>query len=202
MTLMLDLHLHQCHTAVFSPCGRYRYRLGRSWGPGPAMMFISLNPSTAGERIDDATIRRDKRFARGFGYGAISALNLYGLRSTDPKGITRVDDPVGPDNDAHLDAAAAEHDLIVFAWGVHAQPARARAVATRIWRICQSTGGTVAVLGWTQGGQPKHPLRMRRDSQLQCLSPGAHLSLLDVDPHWSQLLCDSGALDDPAEAVR
>ncbi|PJE01153.1 MAG: hypothetical protein CK429_35680 [Mycobacterium sp.] len=195
MTMMLDLHLRS--TAQFSADRRYRYRLGRRWGPGPALMFVSLNPSTAGEHINDATIRRDIRFARGFGYDALSALNLYAVRSTDPKAIACVDDPVGPDNDAYLDAAAPEHELIVFAWGFGAQAQRARAVATRIWRICRATGGTVAVLGWTQGGQPRHPLYMRADTQLECLSAGAHLSFLDVDARWSELLSDSAVLEGP-----
>src|SRR5271165_6420898 len=146
MTLMWDLHLsHTESSAVFSDDGHYRYRLTRRWGPGPALMFVSLNPSTAGAHRNDATVRRDIGFARGFGYNAFNALNLYAGKATDPKALAAMTDPVGPDNDAHLDAAAAEHDVIVFEWGTHAQEARARAAATRIWRICRASGGTVAV---------------------------------------------------------
>ncbi len=107
-----------------------------------------------------------------------------------------MDDPVGPDNDEHLDRAAAEHDVIVFAWGADADPARARAVATRLWRIAGEAGGTVAVLGWASGNQPRHPLYLRADTPLQCLTAGAHRDMLDVDPRWSQLLADTTVLDD------
>ena len=48
---------------------------------------------------------------------------------TNPKHLALLADPIGPDNDAHLDREAARHDVIVFAWGAHADPARARAVA-------------------------------------------------------------------------
>lgn len=204
MSLMLDLHLphrhHQLSTAHFSPDRRYRYWLTRRWGPGPALMFVSLNPSVADEHRDDATVRRDKRFARGFGYDAVTLLNLYAARTIDPKGLAAMEDPVGPDNDAHLERAAAEHDVIVFAWGANADPVRASAVATRIWRICRRTGGTVAVLGWTGQNQPRHPLYLRSDAQLECLTASAHVDMLGIDPRWAALLADTGALDEVDES--
>jgi hypothetical protein len=203
VTLMLDLHLpHSESSAVFSDDGRYRYRLTRRWAAGPALMFISHNPSTAGARRNDATVRRDIGFARAFGYNSFTALNLYAGRATDPKDLAEMDDPIGPDNDDYLDAAAAEHDVIVFAWGTNADPARARSVATRIWRICRATGGTVAVLDWTLGGQPRHPLYMRSDTQLQCLTARAHVDMLDADPRWTQLLADAAVLDDVDDTTR
>jgi len=200
VTLTLDLHLphwhHPMREAHFSPDRDYRYWLTSRWGTGPALMFVQLNPSTADEHHDDATSRRDARFAAGFGYDAMTLLNLYAFRTTDPKGLAMCDDPVGPENDGHLYAKAAEHDLIVLAWGRHAGTARARTVATRIWRVCQATGGAVAVLGWTLGGQPHHPLRLAKATPLQCLTARAHHDMLDVDPRWRWLLTDTSALED------
>jgi hypothetical protein len=159
-------------------------------------MFVSLNPSDADEHHDDPTTRRDVRFARGFGYDAVTLMNLYGAATPNPKELAHMKDSIGPDNDAHLDRAADEHDVIVFAWGVNADPARARAVATRLWRIAAAAGGTVAVLGWTAGEQPRHPLYLRGDTRLQCLTAWAHQDMLDVDPRWSRLLVDTAVLDD------
>ena len=53
-------------TALFSPCGRFRYRLGRRWGEGPTVAFVLLNPSTADQLRDDPTVRRlgSRRIAR------------------------------------------------------------------------------------------------------------------------------------------
>lgn len=199
--LTLDLHLpHTEPAAQFSCDRRYRYWLTRRWDEGPSLMFVSLNPSTADEHHDDPTLRRDIRFAQGFGYSAVTALNLYAARATNPKDLARMADPVGPDNDKHLDRAAAKHDVIVFAWGAGAEPGRARAVATRLWRICRATGGTVAVLGWTAGDQPRHPLYMQAGTQLQCLTAHAHEDMIDVDPRWGRLLADATGLDDAAEA--
>jgi hypothetical protein len=204
VTLTLDLHLghllHHASAAQFSADRLYRYTLTRRWGTGPALMFVSLNPSVADEHHNDPTTRRDERFARGFGYDAVTLLNLYAGCATNPKDLALMADPVGPDNDAHLDRAAAEHDVIVFAWGAHADPVRARAVATRLWRITRTTGGTVAVLGWTAEGQPRHPLYLRADTPLQCLTAGAHRDMLDVDPRWAALLSDTTAIEDPAGA--
>jgi hypothetical protein len=80
VTLTLDLHLPRwLHTeadAEFSEDRTYRYWLARRWGPGPALMFVSLNPSDADEHRDDPTTRRDMDFARDFGYDAVTLLNL------------------------------------------------------------------------------------------------------------------------------
>lgn len=203
MTLTLDLHLpHLAHTesaAGFSRDRRYRYWLTRRWGAGPALTFVGLHPSDADEHRDDATTRRGARIARGLGYDAVTWVNLYAAATTDPATLDQLVDPVGPDNDTVLDGAAAEHDVIVFAWGARANSARARAVATRMWRLASSVGGSVAVLGWTAEGQPSHPLEVKPETPLQCLSAGAHREMLDVDPRWARLLSDSRAvLDDQA----
>src|SRR5579859_5937119 len=95
--------------ATFSACRTYRYRLWRSWEPrGSRCVFVGLNPSTADESTDDATIRKCVGFAKRWGFGAIEVVNLFayaGVRSTDPRSLLGVSDPVGPDNDGTMDAA-------------------------------------------------------------------------------------------------
>jgi hypothetical protein len=71
-------------TALFSPCGRFRYRLGRRWAEGPTVALVLLNLSTADDEVDDPTIRRCIDFARRWGYGGLEVVNLYAHVATDP----------------------------------------------------------------------------------------------------------------------
>ncbi|GEP06464.1 DUF1643 domain-containing protein [Methylobacterium oxalidis] len=70
--------------ASLSRCGTYRFTLTRTWGEGGRVCFIGLNPSTADHRIDDPTVRRWIHFARVWGYGGFTAVNLYPFRSSTP----------------------------------------------------------------------------------------------------------------------
>lgn len=151
-------------SAAISADGQYRWSLQRGWGPGPVMCWVMLNPSTADGRDDDPTIRRCMGFARSWGCGSMSVVNLYALRATNPKDVWRHPDPVGPKNDAELTFAAQTFPLIVLAWGTNGREPRI-AEATRILNRCYEHGGRLAVLGWTKN--PRHPLYMRADTRPQ-----------------------------------
>ncbi|WP_083341771.1 DUF1643 domain-containing protein [Mycobacterium talmoniae] len=200
MTLTLDLHLPRRRDlgswALFSGDGRYRHMLRRRWGMGPLVGWIGLNPSTASGHREDATSRRFHSFSAGFGFSGYTVANLYDAVSTDPRRIAYMADPRSPVNDLYLNWLAAVHDLIVFAWGAGADPAHARAVASRIWQSRVRRGGSVAVLGWTANGQPRHPLYLRSDTPLHTLTAGHPGGFVDVDGRWSQLLADPTGLDE------
>src|SRR5438034_1141192 len=107
-------------SAVFSQCRQYRYVLRRRWHDKlPSVLFVALNPSTADEISDDATIRRCIGFARDWGFGALWMANLFAFRSTDPTALLKVRDPVGPRNDWWLARLSLETTLTVAAWGAH-----------------------------------------------------------------------------------
>ena len=104
--------------AKISDDGKYRYSLIREWDrEKPKVLFICLNPSTADDKIDDATIRRCIDFAKRWGCGGILVGNLFALRSTDPALIYKAMDPIGPENDISLLEMAKESKFIVAAWG-------------------------------------------------------------------------------------
>lgn len=148
------------HSAVFSPCRTYRYALERRWGPGRFALFVGLNPSTADETEDDPTIRRCIGFAKSWGCGGLLMGNLFALRSTDPKGLRTVDDPVGPDNDVWLTTLSARAGIVVAAWG--ADP-----MATpRCDYALDALGDDVWCLGVTKAGAPKHPLYLAKATAL------------------------------------
>ena len=148
--------------AILSDCGRYRYLLTRTWDATlHPLCWVMLNPSTADASVDDPTIRRCVAFSRGFGFGGLKVVNLYALRSTDPKALWRAGDPVGPENDRHiLDETAGE--FVVAAWGANAKPARVKVVMDLIgsWAL------SIDCLGVTNGGQPKHPLFLAGTTKL------------------------------------
>ena len=88
--------------AIISQDDKYRYQLSRIWEEEkPKVLFIMLNPSTADADVDDPTIRRVVNFAKSWGYGGVFVGNLYAFRSTDPKGLRYIDNPVGEDNIGH-----------------------------------------------------------------------------------------------------
>ncbi|KLO31901.1 hypothetical protein ABW16_01850 [Mycolicibacter heraklionensis] len=145
-------------SAVISDCGLYRYELIRRWGAGKLVEFIMLNPSTADAAADDPTIRRCMGFARAWRYDGIIVRNLYAYRSTDPRGLVAIDDPIGPRNREFLTAGGA--GLTIVAWGSH--PA-----ASHWWHNCHGdvtdTAGALRqrelwCLGINGNGSPKHPL--------------------------------------------
>jgi hypothetical protein len=146
--------------AVFSPDRVYRYTLTRTWDSGPTVAFIGLNPSTADETVDDPTIRRCIGFAKRWGYGTLVMLNLFAFRATDPRVMRAAGDPIGPENNAYIQAVAAEAGDVVAAWGVHGSYlGRDRAVRDLLfWRP--------SALGLTKDGHPRHPLYVRADATL------------------------------------
>ncbi len=142
--------------AEFSPERAYRYRLWREWGgTGALVCWVMLNPSTADETIEDPTIRRCIGFARAWRCRGIEAVNLFALRSTDPKALYDHADPVGPENDDAIALAAARADIVIAAWGVHGTfLGRGDAVVGMLAR----RGIALSCLGTTKDGHPRHPL--------------------------------------------
>ncbi len=139
--------------AVYSDDMLYRYTLTRAWGDGPKISYVMLNPSTATEVQNDPTVERCERRARAMGYGAFRVVNIFGFRATDPRDMRAALDPIGPENDAAILAAAHWADIVLCAWGTHGAHLRRGAVVAQMLSAFD-----LYHLGLTQGGDPKHPL--------------------------------------------
>ncbi len=147
-------------TATFSPCRTYRYTLKRVWDAElPTLAFILLNPSTADETANDPTIRRCIGFAQLWGFGTLVAANIFALRSTYPKDLRLIDDPVGPGNDRAIKRLIKSADLVVAAWGGHGR------YLNRGARVLSMLPDDAVCLGVNADGAPKHPLYLRSDTK-------------------------------------
>lgn len=151
-------------TVTLSADGAYRYDLGRYWDDGPTATWIMLNPSTADDQIDDPTIRRCIAFTKSWGLDGMTVVNLYALRSSDPKALLTADDPIGPRNvefiERHLSAAV----FAVAAWG--AWDGIAGRARPSIADIAQFYDVPLTCLGTTKAGHPRHPLYVKGDTPL------------------------------------
>lgn len=152
--------------ALFSPCERYRYELTRVWDASrPRLVFCGLNPSTADHRRDDPTIRRVVGFANRWGCGSLLMLNLFGLRSTDPRGLRTVDDANGPGNDGAIlkafEEARSRGERIVLGWGSWGHLLD-RGFRVANWAL--EVHGAPECFGLTKNGHPRHPLYLPNDA--------------------------------------
>lgn len=162
---MSDLFGNNCFkSAILSTCGTYRYQLDRTWSDDRPACFIMLNPSTADAENDDPTIRRCIDFAQRWECGGIKVVNLFALRSTDPKVLVKVADPIGPDNDLYIRAAILACYPVVCAWGAEkfAYP-RGVEVNNLILRLGLPWG---MCLGMTRERAPRHPLYVPANTEL------------------------------------
>ncbi len=153
--------------ALYSKCEQYRYRLRRHWEDGKRIAFLMLNPSTATELKNDPTVERCERRALNLGYGGFEVINIFALRSTDPKGLYSSDDPIGALNDQAILDAVNNCDDVLCAWGNHgALGARGHIVR----QIISTADRPLLHLGITKIGQPKHPLYVSYATQPEAFS--------------------------------
>lgn len=151
--------------ATLSQCGKYRYTLWRVWDESlPTCCFVMHNPSTADGTDDDATIRRCVSFAKKFGCGKLEVVNLFAYRARHPKDMRLADDPIGPHNYEHVIETVGRASIIVAAWGA------VMLTTTALDALCRHlfNGKPLKCLGKTKKvGQPRHPLFVPHDTELQ-----------------------------------
>lgn len=150
--------------AKFDPTGQYRYCLTRQWSlHQPTLAIIMLNPSQADGSGDDPTIRRCMGLAHQWGFGRITVVNLFAYRTAYPRQLKQVKQPVGPDNDAALQAAAANSDAMLLAWGNWGSLHQRDATVLKLLGSCRPKWHC---LGHNQTGQPRHPLYVGQGADL------------------------------------
>lgn len=155
--------------ARFSPDRRLRYRLARAITPRARGLldvanslqlhratFVLLNPSTADAFQLDPTVSKCVRFAQLWGADVLEVVNIFALRSTDPKGLD-AGGPIGDDeaNDDAILTACRGATRVIAAWGNHAHRWGRGAFVRDMLR---REGIQLEHLGTTKEGYPLHPL--------------------------------------------
>ncbi|AWN35743.1 DUF1643 domain-containing protein [Methylobacterium radiodurans] len=160
--------------ADLSRCGLYRWTLTRTWSSeGGHVCFIGLNPSTADHRKDDPTVCRWMHFARSWGYGGFTAVNLYPFRSSTPdpcRAWSRWQEN-GPDyhardrlweNEDVVVREATTAALVVACWGAGAwDPMWADHVLEEI-QNGEAPWPDIHCFGLSKDGHPMHPMARGR----------------------------------------
>lgn len=151
--------------------GNYRYILKREWlgAKKKTVNFIMLNPSTADDVFDDATIRRCVGFAKRWGFNAISVTNLFAYRATDPKELRELAQralvtAIGKENWVHLEREANCASLIVCAWGDNSDglSSHSDGLTSRASFVISSLRAfDLYCIRLTAKGNPAHPVRER-----------------------------------------
>ena len=152
--------------ATFSRCGRYRYSLRRRWCDGRWLGIIGLNPSTADGDTDDPTILRCISIAAELGFGGLVMLNVFALRSPDPRRLFIAADPSGPGNRRALLRESQRCSMLVAAWGNHCPVDHATG-------IIQLLNRDLYCFRRNNGGQPAHPLYLPKPVRTQLFCRGA-----------------------------
>lgn len=151
--------------ANFDDTKRYRYSLRICWNDSlPMLGVIGLNPSTADGQKDDATVRRWKGYAKDWGFGGLMIVNLCALVSTDPKRLSKSNDPYGPLNSVSFIKSTmvnAGCRTVWACWGnvpkmVKLREHQVEQEFRKLWCI-----------GVTKSGYPCHPLRKPKTAKLK-----------------------------------
>lgn len=128
------------------------------------MIGIGLNPSTADENIDDATIRILIALAQREGFGQFCMLNLFAWRATDPTDMKKQISPVGIENDEFIRLNCLRSDKIVACWGTHGNYLDR---GSQVERLLVTLDKPIYCVGVNADGTPKHPLYSRKDVKLE-----------------------------------
>ncbi len=142
----------------------YRYALSRAWDGGDAgrLVFIGTNPSTADGAQDDHTIRKLCGFAHRWGFQGFTVVNAFAYRATEVRALAEVADPVGPGNAGTVRHVLRGAALVVPCWGAATKLPTwpLRHALTAFAATVRRSSARARCLGYTAGGDPRHPLML------------------------------------------
>jgi hypothetical protein len=175
---MTDLFIKR--GATYSADKTLRLTLTREWGDGKSACFLGHNPSTAGHELEDPTTLTWTRFAKLWGCGRYTAVNLYPLRSPDPDVARQwaawdktrdwtVRDLL-MENEGIVVREAKRADIFVACYGAIALDDAWNEHILEAIQSGEPPYPDIYIFGLTSAGAPKHPMargkhRVPRDQQ-------------------------------------
>ncbi|MGE3250502.1 MAG: DUF1643 domain-containing protein [Hyphomonadaceae bacterium] len=144
---------------------------------GIVVTAVMLNPSTANDVKDDATVTRLLTVAAEMKARRLVIVNLFAVRTAYPRELRIASDPIGVENDQYVLSALNECDRLIFAWGASRNFPRSFACRWReVSNWAAKLGKEPSCFGVCKDGHPRHPSRMPRNTvpqawtEVQCLS--------------------------------
>ena len=153
-------------STLFSDDRVYRYVWTKqiTEGNNRICLFVMLNPSTADEYGPDPTIAKCIKFAHKWNCGILVVVNLFALRSTDPKHLKQAANPIGSSvNDLMIRDLSIRAHHAICAWGNHGS---LRGRSQQVIKMLQKAGVPLYCLDINASGEPKHPLYIRDSQEL------------------------------------
>lgn len=150
--------------AIYSDCENYRHVLTNIIDDNntSSISFIGLNPSTATEEKDDPTVHKCSEWARSWGYGYFHMLNIFSLRSTNPA-LLKKKDHYYEDIDLHIRDYCESSHKIIICWGNHGLLYNR---GFNVIQLLKEYKSRVYCLGKNKTGTPKHPLYLRKNTEV------------------------------------
>jgi hypothetical protein len=159
--------------ALISACERYRPSMSRDWTkPGQvpkSILWIGMNPSTANAFVSDPTCNRELIFSRDWGYSRYLKGNMLDWRATNPKDLPPPELARSENNIPEILRMAEASEAVVMAYGklhLRYQPFVEETISA-----LQQIGTPLLCLGLNKDGSAKHPLYLRKDTQLKPFRP-------------------------------
>lgn len=140
-----------------------RYALFRRWAPGPRVLWVLLNPSTADESRNDPTLRKCIAYTQAWGFGGLVVVNAFSIKATSPKDMKASSSP-GDDSESdsyilkYAEEIISEGGIILCGMGAHASH-RGRGLVV----VDMLKHHPLHYLILTKEGYPGHPLYLSGD---------------------------------------
>ena len=157
--------INQFSGAILDSQREHRFLLWRFWGSAPRVLFVGLNPSTANELGDDPTVRRLCGFAQAWGYGGLYVCNIFSQITPDPKKLLP-GKAVHPADTHAIKMAVELTVLVVIGWGDGIEQAP---YGTARANTIKGYLRVPMCFGLTSKGNPKHPLYLPKDAEVEKL---------------------------------